>query len=54
MNTFDLSSYSREQLQDTLRILKSYKIAQRQIGSRAILLDPKNPGSPLLRVEYAT
>lgn len=54
MNTKDISHYSREELQDILRVLKTYKQSHRQIGARARIYDPKNPPEPELRVEYAS
>ena len=47
-----LSSYSREQLSDVLRILKAYKTGLVQIGHRAYLADPKETMSVRVRVEY--
>ena len=47
-----LSSYSREQLSDVLRILKAYKTGLVQIGHRAYLADPKETMSIRVRVEY--
>jgi hypothetical protein len=47
-----LSSYSREQLSDILRILKLYKNGLVQIGHRAYLQDPKEKAVVRVRVEY--
>lgn len=47
-----LSSYSREQLSDVLRILKLYKNGLVQIGRRAHLQDPKEKAVVRVRVEY--
>ncbi len=52
MSLAPLSSYSREQLTDVLRILKSYKTGLVQIGHRAYLVDPKETMSVRVRVEY--
>jgi hypothetical protein len=49
-----LSSYSREQLSDILRILKLYKNGLVQIGRRAHLQDPKEKAVVRVRVEYPT
>ncbi len=43
MTTLNLSTYSREQLEHILKMLKSYKNGLKQIGKRAVLIDPKNP-----------
>lgn len=47
-----LSTYSRETLLDTLRILKLYKTSLVQIGHRAHLQDPKSAHETVIRVEY--
>jgi hypothetical protein len=52
MSLATLSSYSREQLSDVLRILKAYKTGLVQIGHRAYLVDPKEAMSVRVRVEY--
>ena len=52
MTTATLSSYTREQLSDVLRILKLYKTSLMQIGHRARLIDPKASNDVLVRVEY--
>jgi hypothetical protein len=52
MSLATLSSYSREQLSDVLRILKAYKTGLVQIGHRAYLVDPKENLSIRVRVEY--
>ncbi len=52
MTTATLSSYTREQLSDILRILKLYKTSLVQIGHRARLMDPKESNDVLVRVEY--
>lgn len=54
MNTNPITQYSREELQSMLRVLKTYKQSQRQIGKRSRVFDPKNPPTPALRVEYAS
>ncbi|MBC7503444.1 hypothetical protein H7169_00535 [Candidatus Gracilibacteria bacterium] len=54
MSLATLSSYSREQLSDILRILKAYKTGLVQIGHRAYLVDPKETMSVRVRVEYPT
>ena len=52
MTTATLSSYTRQQLSDVLRILKLYKTSLVQIGHRARLIDPKATNEVLVRVEY--
>ena len=52
MSLDTLSSYSREQLSDVLRILKSYKTGLVQIGHRARLIDSKESEMVAVRVEY--
>lgn len=54
MSSVNLSSYSREQLTDILRILKLYKTSYAQIGRRARMIDPRIPALPVIRVEYPT
>ncbi|NRH20710.1 hypothetical protein HOO68_01555 [Candidatus Gracilibacteria bacterium] len=54
MTTATLSTYSREQLSDILRILKLYKTSLVQIGHRARLIDPKNNPDVSVRIEYPT
>ena len=54
MSLATLSSYSREQLSDVLRILKAYKTGLVQIGHRAHLTDPQGIQSIRVRVEYPT
>lgn len=54
MQIASLSTYSREQLSDILRILKLYKTGLVQIGHRAQLQDPKENKGPHIRVEYPT
>ena len=53
MSSINLSSYSPNELQDALRVLRSFVTASKQIGERAKLIDPKNPEDPKLRVEYS-
>lgn len=48
-----LSSYSREALNDTLRVLRNYKNSLRQVGKRAHLEDPRTHEAPTPSVEYA-
>ena len=48
-----LTKYSRDELVQTLRILKTYKAALSQVGERALLIDTNSPSSLPLRVEYA-
>jgi hypothetical protein len=52
MSLATLSSYSREQLTDVLRILKAYKIGLVQIGHRAHLTDPQAVQGVRVRIEY--
>jgi hypothetical protein len=52
MTKIDLSSYSRDTLKETLRVLKDFVLASKQIGKRAILSDPKNANNTLLRIEH--
>ena len=47
-----LTTYSREQLTDILRVLKLYKTGLVQIGHRAYLQDPKADIIVRVRVEY--
>jgi len=54
MKIANLSSYSREQLSDVLRVLKLYKTSLVQIGHRARLIDPKDDQALSVRVEYPT
>ena len=54
MSLATLSSYSREQLSDVLRILKAYKTGLVQIGHRAHLTDPLSATVVRVRVEYPT
>ncbi len=54
MSLATLSSYSREQLSDILRILKAYKTGLVQIGHRAHLADPLLDTVVRVRVEYPT
>ncbi len=54
MSLATLSSYSREQLSDVLRILKAYKTGLVQIGHRAHLADPLSDTVIRVRVEYPT
>jgi len=49
----DFSSYSRETLVDTLRILKSYKSTLRQQGHRAVLQDTHVSEVLIPKIEYA-
>lgn len=48
-----LSSYSKEELYDVLRILKSYRSSLKQIGKRAKLKDDKQKIAKIFRIEYA-
>ncbi len=43
MSQIQLSSYSRETLENLLKIIKSYKSWLKQIWKRAQLVDPNNP-----------
>jgi hypothetical protein len=52
MTIATLSSYSREELSDVLRILKLYKTSLVQIGHRARLIDPKVTNEVSVRIEY--
>ena len=52
MSSVNLSSYTREDLTDILRILKLYKTSYGQIGRRARMRDPRIQSLPLVRVEY--
>ena len=53
MSHFDFSSYSPQILADTLRILRDYKSALRQLGKRAILSDRRTLLPPIPHIEYA-
>jgi len=53
MTTPELSSYSREFLTDTLRVLRNYKNSLRQVGHRAVLSDPRVVTEMIPYVEYA-
>ncbi len=52
MTPLDLTSYSRESLEHMLSIVKSYRTSLRQIGKRAVLIDPKHPPAISATVEY--
>lgn len=52
MHSLDLSSYSRDTLVDTLRVLKNYKNSLRQVGKRAQLVDTTTPVALPVTVEY--
>jgi len=51
--TLDLSSYSSQELQDALRILRDYRNARKQIGDRAVLQDPRVPAEKALVIEVS-
>lgn len=48
-----LTSYPRTLLVDTLRIVRNYKNALRQVGKRANLCDPRAKDTLIPTVEYA-
>ncbi len=52
MTPLDLTSYSRESLENMLSIVKSYRTSLKQIGKRAVLIDPKHPPAISATVEY--
>lgn len=52
MSKIDLSTYPRDTLEQLLGIVKDYRTALKQIGKRAILIDPKNPPKESARIEY--
>lgn len=54
MSNIDLSSYSKEELIDVLRILKNYRTSLKQIGSRAEIIDFRNPKNKNFRIEYTS
>jgi hypothetical protein len=47
----DLSTYSKEELQGVLRILRGYRNARKQIGTRARIVDTRVIPEKLLVVE---
>lgn len=51
MTALSLSSYSREQLTDVLRIMKTYRASLMQVGHHAKIVDPDAPHIPVVRVE---
>lgn len=53
MTTHELSSYSREILSDTLRVMRNYKNSIRQVGRRAVIHDPRIVTEAVPSVEYA-
>lgn len=53
MTPINFSSYSRDTLEHTLRILSIYRTSLKQIGKRAQLLDPTVVQPLLTRIEYA-
>ena len=53
MQNISLSDHTRDSLIDTLRVLKSYVTASKQIGKRAHLSDPKHPDTPNICIEYS-
>ena len=53
MSRINLSSYSRETLEHILQIMKNYRISMKQVGNRAILLDPENLPEDVAIIEYA-
>ena len=48
------TSLTRDQIIDTIRVLKNYKNALRQVGKRAILMDPRYPMIAAPVVEYTS
>lgn len=48
----NLSSYSKEELKDVLRILKDYRSVSMQIGKRAILSDQKQKEEKIFIIEH--
>ena len=53
MTPLNFSSYSRDTLEHTLRILSIYRSSLKQIGKRAELIDPTIIQPLLTRIEYA-
>ncbi len=47
-------SLTRDQIIDTIRVLKNYKNSLRQVGKRAILMDPRSLMEDIPLVEYAS
>ncbi len=47
------TSLTRDQIIDTIRVLKNYKNSLRQVGKRAILMDPRSPTVEMPLIEYA-
>ena len=48
-----LTTASREELTQVLRILRDYRGAYKQIGKRAVLHDPRVQRAKTLRAQYA-
>lgn len=48
----NLSSYSRDVLEDTLGVIKKYQISLRQIGKKASLHERDVSLPPVIRIEY--
>lgn len=44
---------TRDQIIDTIRVLKHYKNSLRQVGKRAVLMDPRSPTVEMPLIEYA-
>ncbi len=53
MSSIHLSSYSKQDLQEVLRIVRDYRSARKQIGNRAVLRDPRVKPAKQFRVVYA-
>ena len=47
-------SLTRDQIIDTIRVLKNYKNSLRQVGKRAVLMDPRFPMVEMPLIEYAS
>lgn len=52
MSNTKLSSYSREELTDILRVLKDYRTSLKQIGNRSILSDSKEKKEKIFKIEH--
>lgn len=54
MSNIDLSSYSKEELRDVLRVLKDYRTSLKQIGLRSEFSDVKIPKKNFFTIEYTS
>ncbi len=52
MSNIQLSSYSKEELENVLRVLKNYRASLKQIWNRSILSDSKEKKEKFFRIEH--